>query len=89
VVIIDELQNMDNGECESLLTRLGNNCQVLLCGDTRQNDLVRKKEVSCFNWLLHLASRLTEYFEVITFTSEDIVRSELCKAIIMAIEDEL
>ena len=87
MVIIDELQNMDPQECESLLTRLGENCQVILCGDTRQNDLFRKREVSCYEWLLRVVGKLEEYFEVIHFTSEDIVRSEICKAIIMAIED--
>lgn len=87
VVIIDELQNMDPQECESLLTRLGENCQVILCGDTRQNDLFRKREISCYEWLLKVVGKLEEYFEVIHFTSEDIVRSEICKAIIMAIED--
>lgn len=86
IVIVDEFQNMDSSECESMLTRLGENCQVILCGDTRQNDLVRKRETSCFEWLMKLMGKLTDYFVVVNFTRDDIVRSELCKAIITAIE---
>jgi phosphate starvation-inducible PhoH-like protein len=87
VVIVDEIQNLDASECESILTRLGENCQVILCGDIRQSDLFRKREVSCYPWLISLADKLVDYFEVVEFTSDDIVRSELCKAIIMAIEE--
>lgn len=86
VVIVDEFQNMDSSECESMLTRLGENCQVIICGDTRQNDLNRKREVSCYDWLMKLMTKLPEYFVVVNFTRDDIVRSELCKAIITAIE---
>lgn len=86
IVIVDEFQNMDESECESVLTRLGENCQVILCGDTRQNDLKRKREVSCYEWLLKLTNKLPEHFVVVQFNIDDIVRSELCKAIITAIE---
>jgi phosphate starvation-inducible protein PhoH and related proteins len=86
IVIVDEIQNMDAGEIESILTRVGENCQFILCGDTRQNDLKRKREESGFNWLLELIEELEEYFTSIVFTKDDIVRSEKCKAIITAIE---
>lgn len=87
VVIVDEFQNMDASECESILTRLGENCQIIVCGDTRQNDLNRKRETSCYDWLMKLMDKLQDYFTVVKYTKEDIVRSELCKAIITAIED--
>ena len=86
VVIIDEFQNMDSSEMESVLTRLGENTQVIICGDTRQNDLNRKREISCHGWLVKLSKALPKYFDVVEFTSEDIVRSKICKAIIKAIE---
>lgn len=88
VVIFDEFQNADASECESMLTRIGENCQVIMCGDTRQNDLKRKREESCHDWLMSLVSmpELDDWFDVVKFTKEDIVRSELCKAIITAIE---
>lgn len=86
VMIIDEFQNMDISEMESVLTRLGENTQLIVCGDTRQNDLARKREQSCHTWLLRVAKILPKYFDVVSFTSEDVVRSKLCKAIIKAIE---
>jgi phosphate starvation-inducible protein PhoH len=88
VVIFDEFQNADSSECESMLTRMGENCQIILCGDTRQNDLKRKREESCYDWLMKLVTseELEDWFEVIKFSRHDIVRSELCKAIITAIE---
>ena len=86
IVIVDEFQNLDSSEMESVLTRLGENTQVIICGDTRQNDLNRKREVSCHDWLLKVTKHLPKYFDVVDFTSEDIVRSKLCKAIIKAIE---
>jgi len=86
IMIIDEFQNMDPSEMESVLTRLGGSTQLIVCGDTRQNDLQRKREVSCHEWLLKVARALPRYFDVVDFTSEDVVRSKLCKAIIKAIE---
>lgn len=86
VMIIDEFQNMDPSEMESVLTRLGENTQLIVCGDTRQNDLNRKREVSCHDWMLKVVKQLPKYFDVVEFTSEDVVRSKLCKAIIKAIE---
>lgn len=86
IVIIDEFQNMDPSEMESVLTRLGENTQLIVCGDTRQNDLNRKRETSCHEWLLKVVHHLPKYFDVVNFTSEDVVRSKLCKAIIKAIE---
>lgn len=86
IVIVDEFQNLDPSEMESVLTRLGENTQVVICGDTRQNDLSRKREVSCHDWMLKVIKQIPDYFDVVDFTSEDIVRSKLCKAIIKAIE---
>ena len=49
VMIVDEFQNCNIQECMSVLTRVGENCQVMLLGDTKQTDLNKKKEESCFN----------------------------------------
>lgn len=88
VVIVDEFQNADASECESILTRMGDNCQIILCGDTRQNDLLRKREQSCYDWLMKLltSDELHDWFNVVKFNRYDIVRSELCKVLITAIE---
>lgn len=87
VIIADEIQNLETGECESLLTRLGNEARIIMCGDIRQEDLSRKREITCHNWLVKLIGNVPDYFSIINFTRDDIVRSELVKQIIIALED--
>lgn len=86
VVIIDEFQNFDASEMESALTRIGENSQLIICGDFRQSDLQRKREISCHDWLVEVAKRMPKYFDVINFTHNDIVRSAFVKKLIMTIE---
>jgi phosphate starvation-inducible PhoH-like protein len=86
-IIIDEYQNMSQHECQSVLTRVGENCQVIMLGDTKQTDLNKKKEESCFDWVLNVTRRMSDWFDVVHFTPADIVRSGFCKALILAIED--
>ena len=88
VLIVDEFQNFDASEMESVLTRVGKNSRVIICGDTRQNDLNRKREISCHDWLLRIAKKMPKHFDIVKFYSSDIVRSEFCKAIIIAIEGD-
>ena len=87
VIIVDEFQNMTVHEIYSLLTRIGENTQVILCGDTKQTDLNKKKEESCFNWVMKVSERMPEWFDSIHFMPCDIVRSEFVKKLIMVTED--
>lgn len=86
VIIVDEFQNTNKEELYSVLTRVGENTQVILCGDTKQTDLNSKKETSSFNWLMSIADRMQDWFESVRFTSDDIVRSEFVKELIKAEE---
>lgn len=86
VMIIDEYQNLDECEAESALTRVGENTQLIICGDIRQGDLQRKREQSCHDWLIRVTSNMSKYFDVIHFTHHDIVRSEFVKNLIMTID---
>src|SRR6185312_13568501 len=74
IVIIDEAQNLHWMEIYSIMTRLGNNCRVLICGDYRQTDLV--KEQSGITRLSNVISKI-DMFEAIEFGIDDIVRSPL------------
>lgn len=87
VVIVDEIQNADAKEIESVLTRVGLNTQVIICGDTRQNDLDRKRQKSGFQWLLSVAERMEEWFALIEFRPDDIVRSGFVRDFIIAVEE--
>lgn len=75
-VILDEFQNMSEHEIYTVLTRIGDNCRVIICGDIKQSDLV--KESSGFSRLV-AALGLMETFENVDFTFDDVVRSEFAK----------
>lgn len=84
VLLIDEVQNMTFDEIDTALTRVGENTRVIICGDSRfQNDL--KKEPSGIGRLLSIVSRMPD-FSVVTMTEEDIVRSGFVKDWIVARE---
>jgi len=85
VIIVDEVQNMNAMELHSVMTRVGENCRIIFCGDVRQDDLTseRKKELSGLREFLRIIDSMEE-FDFIEFTAEDIVRSDLVKSYIIA-----
>ena len=86
VLLIDEFQNMSKIEIYSILTRVGENCRVILCGDTKQKDLSMSQ--SGFEYLITLANCMPDMIDMVHFTAHDIVRSEFVKRLIMAEERE-
>lgn len=85
VVIIDEFQNMTLPEVDSVITRVGQNTRVILCGDANhQCDL--KKEKTCAKDVVNILSHMKD-FALITFTKDDIVRSQFVKNWILARDD--
>ena len=87
VVIIDEFQSMTAHELYSVLTRAGKGTRLIVCGDTKQTDLDGRKEKSCYDWFMQVATKMPEWFDVTNFLHNDIVRSDFVKALIMAVED--
>jgi len=79
VIIIDECQNMSFHELDSIITRMGENCRVIFCGDFRQADL---KQNGMKNFMQIL--KRMELFVFIDFQVEDIVRSDFVKSYIIA-----
>jgi phosphate starvation-inducible PhoH-like protein len=79
IVLVDEAQNCTREEMKMLLSRIGRNCKMIFSGDTEQSDIPN----SCLD---DACDRLENIkgVEVIEFLDEDIVRSEMCKQIIMA-----
>jgi phosphate starvation-inducible PhoH-like protein len=68
-----------------LLTRIGENCKIILNGDIRQSDI---KEQSGLSKIMHLAKKYHMDVPVIEFTVDDIVRSDICKAWVIAFMEE-
>lgn len=83
IVIADEINNMTFHELDSVITRIGNNCKLLLCGDFRQSDLPKQSEKQGLTSFMHILSKMGS-FDYVEFNEEDIVRSGLVKEYIIA-----
>lgn len=79
VILVDEAQNLTKTELKMLLSRIGKNCKVILSGDPKQVDITD-------SGLLDAVTRLDKVtgVEVVQFADDDIVRSKMCKQIILA-----
>jgi len=85
IIIVDEMQNCTEHELNSILTRVGKNTRVILCGDTRQDDLKmtgKKNQESGMSVLLRIAKAMP-CFSTIEFKVQDIVRSGFVKEYII------
>lgn len=79
IVLVDEAQNCTREEMKMLLSRIGRNCKMIFSGDTEQSDIPNSGLDDACDRLENIKG-----VEVIEFLDEDIVRSEICKQIIMA-----
>lgn len=83
IVLIDECQNMSDHELNSIITRLGDNSKLIICGDFRQSDL--QKERSGFHQTMKIFRKMKS-MSLIEFNISDIVRSGFVKDYIIARE---
>lgn len=86
VVVVDEVQNMNAMELHTVMTRVGENCRIIFCGDLRQSDLINTREKSGLRDFLTVVDRM-QSFSHIEFTAEDIVRSGLVREYILKREE--
>jgi phosphate starvation-inducible PhoH-like protein len=84
-VLLDEAQNATPAEMKMLLTRIGEDCTVVINGDVSQCDL---RETSGLGTVVHLIKSQMLPVPVIEFTREDIVRSGVCGMWVRAFEAE-
>jgi len=83
IIILDESQNCNMHELDTIITRVGHTSKFFLCGDYRQVDLRKKDDKSgLLNFLTILRSMKS--FVEIEFSVDDIVRSSLVKEYIIA-----
>ena len=85
VVIIDEMQNLNFHELDSVITRIGQDCRVIFSGDYYQSDFKDGYERDGIQRFLRIVERLKN-FSVITFGWDDIVRSDFLRDYIMTKE---
>lgn len=87
IVIMDECQNFEYNEFFTSMTRLGENCRVILCGDGMQIDLNLYKVKSPLKAFINIIKSM-ESFTFIEMQKNDIVRSGLVKEFLIAYHDK-
>jgi len=83
IIIVDEFQNLNFHELDSIITRIGEDSKIMFCGDATQSDLVKTNEKNGIIDFMRIL-RIMPSFNIIEFGAEDIVRSGLCKEYIIA-----
>ena len=83
ILIVDEFQNLNFHELDSIITRVGENSKIMFCGDASQTDLTKTNERNGIVDFMKVI-RAMPSFEMIEFGIDDIVRSGLVKEYIIA-----
>ena len=83
IIVLDEAQNLNYHELDTIITRVGHTSKFFICGDFRQTDLRKKDDKSGLTQFLDVVSTMKE-FSRIEFGIDDIVRSSLVKNYIIA-----
>lgn len=78
IIVFDEFQSATFHEIDTVLTRVGENCRFVLCGDLNQNDLNMKKERTGLLDAVKILEKLSEVVHI-QFNHDDIVRSGFVK----------
>ena len=84
IVLMDEAQQLTKEELKAVTTRIGTNSKLFLMGDRAQRDV----NTDGLKWLSDLVEKHALPVSTHSFTSDDIVRSGLCKTFVRAYEAE-
>ena len=79
IVLVDESQNLNFHELDSIITRLGVNTMISFAGDAAQTDLVKTNERNGILDFMKIIQGMDE-FEMVEFGIQDIIRSGLVKS---------
>jgi len=83
IIIVDEFQNLNYHELDSIMTRVGSHTKIMFCGDATQTDLIKQNERNGIHDFMRIL-RVMPSLNIIEFGVEDIVRSGLCKEYLLA-----
>jgi len=82
IVIMDEAQNASFKELTTLITRIGENCKLFICGDLMQSDINGKSGFGGMIKIFNDEESSKNGIETFSFNASDIKRSEVLKFII-------
>jgi len=85
IIIVDEMQNLNFHELDSVITRVGRNSKIIFCGDYRQTDFRFDDEKEGIFKFMKIMEQMKN-FSIITFGWDDIVRSGMVRDYIMTKE---
>ena len=83
IVIVDEFQNLNFHELDSIMTRVGENSKICFCGDATQTDLQKTNEKNGIIDFMKILGTMPS-FNLIEFGVDDIIRSGIVKEYIIA-----
>jgi len=83
IVIVDECQNLNFHELDSIMTRIGQDSKICFCGDVNQSDLQKTNERTGILDFQRILENMEE-FSMVEFGVNDIVRSGLVKSYLIS-----
>ena len=83
IVIIDECQNLNFHELDSIITRVGQDSKIVFCGDAAQTDLLKNNERTGILDFQRIIQNMDE-FSLVEFGIDDIVRSGLVRSYLVS-----
>ena len=83
IILVDEFQNLNYHELDSIMTRVGSDSKIMFCGDATQSDLIKQNERNGIHDFMRIL-RLMPSVNIVEFGVEDIVRSGLVKEYLLA-----
>lgn len=86
IVLVDEIQNLTSGQMRLLLTRIEDNCKMILMGDMRQIDLEIPELTAC-NDIKKFKDK--EEISINIFNKSEIVRGKICRIIDSCYNDDI
>ena len=74
IIIVDECQNLNFHELDTIITRVGQDSKIIFCGDFMQTDLTKMSERNGLHDFLRILEEMKQ-FNCVEFDIGDIVRS--------------
>jgi predicted ribonuclease YlaK len=83
IIIVDEFQNLNFHEMDSIITRVGEESKIMFCGDATQSDLVKTNEKNGIIDFMKILRSMSS-FDIVEFGIDDVCRSGLVKEYLIA-----
>jgi phosphate starvation-inducible PhoH-like protein len=85
IIVVDEMQNLNFHELDSVISRVGDDCRIIFAGDYKQSDFKYDDDKKGIIKFISVIEQI-RFFRVIEFGWADIVRSSFVRDYIMTKE---